>query len=138
MLRHTLPSTLSSHSPSTHLPLSRHPARVTLSDDTHVPSLSHTQYKYLSMVIQRSPSCVCIPNLYAPLRDPQLTFPLPLVALHSSHSQLLHSPRQQTAFRHIDGDQRSPSCVCIPNLYAPPETLSSPFLSLSSRSPLLS
>jgi len=39
-LRHTLPSTLSSHSPSIHLPLSRHPVRVTLSDDTHVPSHS--------------------------------------------------------------------------------------------------
>ena len=41
------------------------------------------------------PEPICAP------RDLQLTFPLPLVALHSSHSQLLHSPRQQTAFRHI-------------------------------------
>jgi len=40
-LRRTLPSTLSSHSPSTHLPLSRHPVRVMLLYDTHVPSLSH-------------------------------------------------------------------------------------------------
>jgi len=40
-VRHTLPSTLSSHSPSTHLPLLRHPVRVTLSYDTHVLSLSH-------------------------------------------------------------------------------------------------
>jgi len=40
-LRHTLPSTLSSHSPSTHSPLSRHPVRVTLSHDTHVLSLTH-------------------------------------------------------------------------------------------------
>jgi len=39
-LRRTPPSTLSSHSPSTHSPLSRHPVRVTLSHDTHVLSLS--------------------------------------------------------------------------------------------------
>jgi len=39
-VRHTLPSTLSSHSLSTHFPLSRHPVRVTLSHDTHVPSHS--------------------------------------------------------------------------------------------------
>jgi len=39
--RRTLPSTLSSHSPSTHSPLSRHPVRVTLLHDTHVPSLTH-------------------------------------------------------------------------------------------------
>ena len=34
--RCTLPSTLSSHSPSTHFPLSHHPVRVTLSYNTHV------------------------------------------------------------------------------------------------------
>jgi len=39
-LRCTLPSTLSSHSPSTHFLLSCHPVRVTLSYDTHVPSHS--------------------------------------------------------------------------------------------------
>jgi len=37
-LRRTPPSTLSSHSPSIHSPLSRHPVRVTLLYDTHVLS----------------------------------------------------------------------------------------------------
>jgi len=40
-LRRTLPSTLSSHSPSTHFPLTHHPVRVTLLYVTHVLSLSH-------------------------------------------------------------------------------------------------
>jgi len=40
-LRCTLPSTLSSHSPSTHSLLSHHPVRVTLLHDTHVLSLTH-------------------------------------------------------------------------------------------------
>jgi len=49
--RRTLPSTLSSHSPSTHFPLSHHPVRVMLLYVTHVLSLSLIAYKYLLVVI---------------------------------------------------------------------------------------
>ena len=53
-----------------------------------------------------------------PLRDHQLTFSHPLVALHSSHSQLLHSPRQQTAFRHIALGEVAPLQAPGPELLA--------------------
>jgi len=72
-VRHTLPSTLSSHSPSIHFLLSCHPVRVTLSYNTHVPSLSHRTYKYLSMVIRDLHLVFASRTYTCPLRDPQLT-----------------------------------------------------------------
>ena len=81
-VRRTLPSTLSSHSPSTHLPLSRHPVRVTLSYDTHVLSLSHRHYKYLSMVIA-DPHLVFASRTYT--RQRSLSSPF---LSHSSRSPL--------------------------------------------------
>jgi len=100
-VRCTPPSTLSSHSPSTHFPLSHHPVRVTLLHITHVLSLS-----YLHIKTSRCRSVIFILCLHPkPIRTPQRPSALSLslsllVALHSSHSQLLHSPRQQTVFCH--------------------------------------
>jgi len=76
-LRRTLPSTLSSHSPSIHSPLSRRPVRV-------MPLIRHSctfslleHIKYLSMVID-DPHLVFASRTYTCPRDPQLTCPFSL------------------------------------------------------------